>query len=135
MPPAPSSRMIWYRGPNDWPTPNGPETAGRGVSDATLRPGIPPRLDPDCACLMSAPERSVAAAPAISTSGGKPAPARASAADAATARGRRVMPSGGEPTGGGVMTPVVTLGVAARQIVQRPDGEGVSRPQTRHFMG
>src|SRR5688572_33184982 len=24
MPPAPSSRMMWYRGPNDWPTSSGP---------------------------------------------------------------------------------------------------------------
>src|SRR5712691_10439660 len=104
MPPAPSSRMMWYRGPNDWPTPNGAETADRGAPDPTFVPRIPPRLDPDCACLTSAPGRSVAAAPATSTSSGRPAPVTASAADA-TARGRRVTSLDGESTGGGVMTP------------------------------
>src|SRR3989442_13009182 len=135
MPPAPSRRMLWYRGPNVWPTPSGPEPPGRVAPAVTLVPRIPPRLDPDCACLNSAPGRAVAAAAAISTFSGRPAPVTASGTEVATSGGRRVMSLSGEPAGGGVMTPVATLGVAARQTVQRPDGEGVSRPQTRHFIG
>ena len=69
---------MWYRGPNVWPTPNGPAPPSRVAPAVTLVPRIPPRLDPDCACLNSAPGRAVAAAAAISTFSGRPAPVTAS---------------------------------------------------------